>query len=217
MVWAMAIRTKEELLNFLNQNSQRRKHELITLKECIKSKREHEQRLFCRLAVVMAYAHWEGFVEESAIAYVEYVEFKVSKFDDLALNFQALAYKKKMSKLGSLPQKISHYLEIVKLADNRVDLDAKNTIQTKSNLNYENLENICDSIGIDSQVYWQKQYGFINELVANRCRIAHGGLDLQDCKYSEEVLDKVLEFIDNYSSDILNLAMTDAYIRVPPD
>jgi hypothetical protein len=67
----MVIRNKEELIDFLDKNSEKRKQELITLKESIKSQRKHEQAIFCRIAVVMAYAHWEGFIKTSSIAYVQ--------------------------------------------------------------------------------------------------------------------------------------------------
>jgi hypothetical protein len=188
----------------------RSKEELIILKESIKSQREHEKNVFCRLAVVMAYAHWEGFIETSSIAYVQYIEFKSLKFEELAPNFQALAYKRKMLKVGSVPQKIFHYIEMLELADNKVELDAEKTIETKSNLNYDNFENICRSVGINCQNYWSTYKPFIDELVANRCRIAHGGLDIQSYEYADEVLTKVIEFIDNYRTDLENLAVTDA-------
>ena len=43
------IRSKEELISSLAENSKKRKQELITLKELIKSQRKHEQAIFCRL------------------------------------------------------------------------------------------------------------------------------------------------------------------------
>lgn len=211
----MGIRNKEELIDFLSENSQRRKQELITLKESIKSQRKHEQTLFYRLAVVMGYAHWEGFIETSSIAYVQYVESRSIKFEELAPNFQALAYKRKMLTFSSRPQKISCYIQMIELAEKKVELNAQKTIETNSNLNYDNFENICRSVGIDCQNYWSTQKPFIDELVANRCRIAHGGLDVQSYKYADEVLEKVIEFIDNYRTDLENLAITDACFCSP--
>jgi hypothetical protein len=99
---------------------------------------------------------------------------------------------------------------MLELADNKVELDAEKTIETKSNLNYDNFENICRSVGINCQNYWSTYKPFIDELVANRCRIAHGGLDIQSYEYADEVLTKVIEFIDNYRTDLENLAVTDA-------
>ena len=71
-------------------------------------------------------------------------------------------------------------------------------IDSNSNLDYKNFENICQSMGIDCQSYWSNYNHFIDELVKNRCDIAHGGLDVQSYKYADEVLTKVIEFIDTY-------------------
>lgn len=204
-------RSQEALIRLLADQSKEHKGELITLKELIKNQRPHQQSVFFRLAVVMAYAHWEGFVQKSSVAYIKYVESRSLKFEELAPNFQALAYKRKMIKFGSLPQKISYYIEMIELADNKVELDAQKTIETKSNLNYDNFENICRSVGINCQNYWSTYKPFIDELVKNRCSIAHGGLDIQSYEYADEVLTKVIEFIDNYRTDLENLAVTDAY------
>ena len=208
-------RSKEELISLLADQSKEHKRELIILKESIKSQRKHEKNVFCRLAVVMAYAHWEGFIETSSIAYVQYVEFRSLKFEELAPNFQALAYKRKMLKFGSTPQKISYYIEMIELPNNKVELDAQKTIETKSNLNYDNFENICLSVGIDCQNYWSTYKPFIDELVKNRCSIAHGGLDIQVYDYADEVLEKVIKFIDSYRTDLENLAITDACFCSP--
>ena len=211
----MGIRNKEELIDFLSENSQRRKQELITLKGSIKSHRKHEQTLFCRLAVVMAYAHWEGFIQTSSIAYVQYVESRSIKFEELAPNFQALAYKRKMLTFSPRRQKISCYIAMIELADEKVELNAQKTIETNSNLDYKNFENICQSVGINCQNYWSTYKPFIDELVSNRCSIAHGGLDVQSYKYVDKVLEKVIEFINNYRTDLENLAITDACFCSP--
>lgn len=206
-------RSKEELINLLAGNSQKRKQELITLKESIESKRKHEETLFCRLAVVMAYAHWQGFVLYSSSAYLEYLNYRRLKFEELTINLQALAYKDKIRSYGSAPKEIYHYLEIIGLTKKIVELDIHKVIDSNSNLDYKNFENICQSVGIDCQNYWSNYNHFIDELVANRCSIAHGGLDVQSYDYANEVLTKVIEFIDNYRTDLENLAITDAYYR----
>jgi hypothetical protein len=204
------IRSKEELISSLAENSKKRKQELITLKELIKSQRKHEQAIFCRLSVVMAYAHWQGFVLYSSSAYLEYLNHRSLKFEELTINLQALAYKDKIRSYGSPPKEISHYLEIIGLTEKIIELDVNKVIDFKSNLDYDNFENICRSVGIDCQNYWSTYKPFIDELVKNRCSIAHGGLDIQDYDYADEVLTKVIKFIDNYKTDIENLAVTDA-------
>jgi hypothetical protein len=209
------IRSKEELITSLAGNSERRKRELIILKESIKSKREKEKPLFCRLAIVMAYAHWQGFVLYSSSAYLEYLNYRRLKFEELTINLQALAYKDKIRSYGSPPKEISHYLKIIGLTKKIVEWDIDKVIDSNSNLDYKNFENICQSVGIDCQNYWSTYKPFIDELVVNRCSIAHGGLDVQSYKYADKVLTKVIEFIDNYRTELENLAITDACFCSP--
>jgi hypothetical protein len=70
-------------------------------------------------------------------------------------------------------------------------------------------------VGINCQNYWSNYNRFIDELVKNRCDIAHGGLGIQSYDYADEVLEKVIEFIDNYRTDLENLAITDACFCSP--
>ncbi len=209
----MAIRTQGQLIDFFAENSRKRKQELITLKELIQNPRKHEQSILYRLAVVMAYAHWQGFVLASASAYLEYINSKSLKCEELKIHFQALAYKNKIRSYGSPPKEISHYLEIIGLTEKIVQIDVNKVIDSSSNMDYQNFQNICLSVGINCQPYWLGYEPFINELVKNRCRIAHGEFDIQEYEYAEEVLDKVIEFINNYRTDLENLVVTDAHYR----
>jgi len=213
----MAIRNIDDFFSLLAEDSQRRRRELITIRELIKNNREHEQKVLCRMAIMIAYAHWEGFVESTSIHYVEYVKSKGTLFEELSLNFQVLAYKKEMLEFGESPRKITPYFKLLELRGTRVKFNAKNKkiIEANANLNYENFKNICQSVGVScgEGSYWSKQEPYINELVKFRCSIAHGGLDTHRYKYTDEVLCKVMEFIERYQTDLENLAVTDAHFE----
>lgn len=208
---ATKIRTLEQLIDFLSQESQPRQQELITLKLMINNSRDHQKSVLSRSTILVAYAHWEGFIEKSSIAYISFVEFKSLRFEELSLNFKALVYKRKMLAFGSIPQKISHYFSLLDVDPSPVNLDPQKLIETKSNLNFENFENICKSVGINHQVYWSSYKPFIDELVSHRCSIAHGSLESISVKYINEIIEKVSQFITRYKDDLENLACQQAY------
>ena len=86
----MAFKSKDSLVDYFAQESQWRRRELISIKQAIKTSRNHEESFLYRVAVVFSYAHWEGFVKDAATAYVNYVAFKAPTVENLTSNFQAL-------------------------------------------------------------------------------------------------------------------------------
>ncbi len=89
----------------------------------------------------------------------------------------------------------------------------ENAIDTESNLNSEVFQNICLSIGINYDVMWSHEAPFINDLFENRCAIAHGELFEPRHDYALEVVGKVLDWIDSFSTDVENAAIEKAYLR----
>jgi len=54
---------------------------------------------------------------------------------------------------------------------------------------------------------------FIDELVKNRCCIAHGNKYDPDHDYAIEAIDFVLKAIDEFKTDIENAALLKSYLR----
>ncbi|NJL59075.1 MAG: hypothetical protein HC887_04920, partial [Desulfobacteraceae bacterium] len=110
----MKVRSKEELIDCLNESSKPRKRELISLNEMIGKGRKHEKIIACRSAIMLSYAHWEGFVKEGAIAYVSYVAFKAPFLDKVKANFQAIACKPYLLIAAQATKRITPHIEVVK-------------------------------------------------------------------------------------------------------
>lgn len=213
----MNLKSQESLIDFVDQQSQRRKRELISMAQLLKTGREHEQKLLCRGAILLAYAHWEGFVKETALAYVEYVAFKAPAFGILTCNFQALAFKTKITVCGKANRRIQPHLDLLKeildSQEEKVLIDPQRAIDTESNLNSNVFENICKTVGIDYESYWSTYSHFIDELVKIRCMIAHGELITPDKKYTIEALSIIQNSINHFSTDISNAVTMESYIR----
>jgi hypothetical protein len=212
------IRNDEELLDFLAKKKQQRKRELISLKHDLTPRKGEISPRSIRAAIVLSYAHWEGFVKESALAYVHLVSHKSRALDSLTLNFQALVCRQEFKVAQAATKRIGPHIALVDRLTNRngvsAVIDVSSAIDTESNLKCDVFQNICLSVGVDYQKKWAVEGPFIDDLFANRCMIAHGELVTPDSKYAVEVVDTVVRWIESFSSDIEEAALRKAYLRV---
>ncbi|MGK4001088.1 MAE_28990/MAE_18760 family HEPN-like nuclease [Sorangium sp. So ce1036] len=213
----MKVRTAEDLLDLLDNSSQRRKRELTTVHAGIKDWRAHEMAFAHRAAVTFAYAHWEGFVKDAAQGYVAYVDNLGPPFCELIANFQALACKTKIMVAGAATKRIAPHFEVVGLftqqSMQRVRIDAVKAIDTESNLTWEVFQNICLSIGVNVDPKWVVYAHWIDELFQSRCAIAHGALVQIEAKYANEAIRQVIDFLDWFKSDVENAAIMSRFRR----
>lgn len=213
----MIFKSKELLIDFVHQQSQERKRELISISQSLKTMRDHEQKLLCRGAIVFSYAHWEGFVKDISLAYISHVAFKAPTFEALTQNFQALAFKAKITTCGKATKRIQPHLdllqEILGSSGDKVKIDPQKSIDTESNLDSIVFENICKTVGIDYTSYWSTYSPYLDELVKNRCLIAHGELFVPNREYAVEVLSFTQRSIDQFGSDISNAVTMESFVR----
>lgn len=131
------------------------------------------------MALPMLYAHWEGFVKEVIELYIEYIEKKAidpSKIHPTILCFSMKQRIKKLINSGSVEHMTKFAAWIIKNISHPMQFDDRN-IETKSNLSFENLKALCDTLRIDvDQLEGQKRK--INGLVHLRNNIAHTGRPL---------------------------------------
>lgn len=173
--------------------------------------------ILCRSAIVIAYAHWEGFVKETAAAYVEYVACKSLRFDQLSPNFKAIACREILSDASRSTKQMSLHLKVVDyFTDSPKIIDTSclspSIIDTQSNLNAEVFENICIAVGLDYNQRWSTYRPFIDDLVKQRHTIAHGTTVVPQKDYAVEVVDFVEKAIDWFRTDIENCAVQSAFI-----
>lgn len=213
----MKIRSKAELIDYLGGNKQERKRELISIAHDLSPKRGEPSGRIRRAAIVLAYAHWEGFVKDAARAYVRLVSHKSRSLSSLALSFQALACRQELVNAQTASRRIQPHLEVVKLLiDNRersCQINAERAIDTESNLTSEVFKNICYCVGLDYTSDWVLDGPFIDEMFKNRCEVAHGDLFIPETKYAQETIQFSIRAIDRFSTDIENAAIVEAFLR----
>lgn len=213
----MKIRAAQELINFLGERKQHRKGELISLSQDLSPPKGKPTAHTCKAAVVLAYAHWEGFVKEAAKAYVHLVSHKSKRLEALTLSFQALVFRQELLAAQSATRRIQQHLSLTKRFTDDITssctIDPDKAIDTESNLNAAVFENICLSIGLNYQIFWAVYGPFMNDLVANRCAVAHGEMWTPEANYAREAVNFVIKAIDQFSTDIENAATLEQYLR----
>lgn len=214
----MNVRTPSDLIDYLANQKQIRKRELISLKGQLNTPKSHQTPTNLRVSVVFAYAHWEGFVKDAAISYVTHAVFKSRPLRDFSNCFKAMACRGLLIAGAKATKRIRPHLDIVDRLTTGSGIAASvnptAAIDTESNLNAEVFENVCVSIGLDFEKDWQTVAPFMNDLLLQRCAIAHGELSTPPIEFVSEALDFVIKSIDQFATQIENAAVTRAFLSL---
>lgn len=212
----MKVRTTEQLLDAVSSDSAKRKQELVTIESLIRCARGHEKRMLNRAAVVLSYAHWEGFVKRTADYYVQHIAATSPSVAKLKAPFQSIFCKNAILHASTATKKISPHLKVIELlVDNIASEKFTNqgdVIDTEDNLTWNVFLNILITIDISTS-FWEVYQGWINDLVTQRCGIAHGEWFEIEEKYAIEVIKNAIYLIDIFSADVTNAAQQKAYFR----
>jgi hypothetical protein len=214
----MKVRSQEELLRQLDRQSSRRKRELIMLRESLETSEGDRQTLNARTSIVMAYAHWEGFVKDAAQAYLIYVANSTRPFCDFTLPFQAIACRREILSASRATKKIQPHIDVVRRvfdkAEEIVSIPSSRIIDTESNLNGEVFKNIYKTVGLQNIENWGRgKLAKMGDICKDRCDIAHGQLVQPRPNVAREALDFVLDSIDQFSSDVKDAALEQSHLR----
>lgn len=210
----MKIRTKEELTDTLNNDLAWRKKELTTLLNDVRTAQKKKPPTALRSAIVLLYAHWEGFVKIAAESYLTYVKSKKLKLEELEKCFIALALKQKLSEFEATSKNTIHTQLVDYLFNSlgdRAKIDNENVISTNSNLNFSTLREILTTIGIDCTTFELKENLIDAKLLNYRNSIAHGQtLLLSEFEY-EIIHHEIFSMIIEINNRIQNAAVNQSY------
>jgi len=128
------------------------------------------------MAIPMLYAHWEGFVKESVELYIEFLERQSMTPIDADPTIFAFAMKKHLNRIvqsGSVANMAAFAEWALRASTCSVFFEDK-SVETRSNLSFENLEDLCAPLRIDvAGLKFQSRK--INALVHKRNNVAHTG------------------------------------------
>ena len=212
----MTIRSLTALSALLDEELTWRKRELTTLKFLIEQARRHERTLLLRAAQCVLYAHWEGFIKAASIGYVSFVASRGLRYSDLSPNFVALGLRGEIVQAGQSDKPTAHTTltrRLISDLSESADIDWEHSVNTRSNLNTDILNEIYCLLGLDSRSYLLKKQLLDQKLVGVRNLVAHGvKVDIELDDYVA-LYDEVMQLLQMFRTDVENAAITEAFRR----
>jgi MAE_28990/MAE_18760-like HEPN len=216
----MKIRTLEHLNQRLTDDLIWRKREMSDLKSLVKNRSFHYSQHIAvlRSGVTLLYAHWEGYIKTAATSYLEFVSRQKLTYDELAINFVAVAMKFKLND-ASETNKATIFTEVANFmltqTNQKTSIPYENVVSTASNLSSDVLREIICLLGLDYSFYKKKEVIIDEQLLKRRNGIAHGEYLSLDREEYQQLHDEILGMMENFRSQVENNAIQKLYLRNP--
>lgn len=220
----MKATTEDRLIDQIEKESANRKKELTYVKLRVSQSSGEAAKYEIRAAILVLYAHWEGFIKNISERYLCFVSCLDKDFSSLAPNFYVIQARRYIKKIETQSNKFGIYSDHLKKLDAlKHEIVNKNfykdAICTESNLNCDVLAEIFENIGYagnkDSFLLCK---GIIDEsLLGTRNEIAHGGMYASaEPKMSTEqyceLHDKICELIELFKMGVLDMVQNKSYL-----
>jgi len=170
--------TEAEFSTQLDEDRSWRIKEISDLKSAINKADTNLCRVLLRSAITICYAHWEGHVRFAARKYLEHVALRKFQYKDLDRQFLRNYFLPKLSALSksnsSVAQRCALVDEILNSSERRFSKMNEDLVNTKANLNFEVLSDICIVCNVPT-INFEDKATFIDILLLRRRNsIAHG-------------------------------------------
>jgi len=197
--------TKEEI----SENLDKRRFEITNLRRVLLNYvGKPLESTAIRMAIPLLYANWEGYVKEVCQLYLEYIERSGTKNRQLKAEVLGYLWSSSLRPLtGGINFEKKKF--IAELALNSMDdivkfSESERNIDTKSNLNFDILENISAHLCFDIS-FLTPYRRHLNALVNLRNNIAHGSFpSTMDYDTFDEYAKSILELMENFENIIIH-------------
>lgn len=213
----MKLRTLNELDDRLSAELARRKVELTALKGVIARNDGSTRRGLLRAGVMMLYAHWEGFVKDAAMSYLNYVSFQSVESRALADNIIAVTLRTELLACGA-KKPSAHNLVVSALrnpAAGIIEVPWSNVIDARDNLRSEVFREIAHIVGIDYSAYATREVFIDKSLCDVRNAVAHGKSDSVTVEEYEALHVGVIALLEQVRTDVSNAASRELFRASP--
>ncbi|GAA0626340.1 MAE_28990/MAE_18760 family HEPN-like nuclease [Thalassospira tepidiphila] len=209
------IRNLSQLQDKLDQELSWRIKEISYVKSAIRGSKELPKRTLLRAGVAILYSHWEGFIKNASVDYLNFINCTGETYSNLKDCFVFLGAKKHLNTLAETKKAEMGVASLNFLRDKLdepVNINYELAIDTQSNLSSSVFENIAKTINVQLTFY-QPYYNLIDEsLLSKRNKIAHGETLNIEGKDWEKLSDEVIKLMRKYKTDIENNATLKDYI-----
>ena len=208
------IKTINQLQNCLDNDLSWRIKEIASLKILVRTSEWMNKNTAVRAAIPLLYGHWEGFIKNASINYLEFINGQMLTYRELKSCFVVFGLKKKINELvASKNSEISiASLDFIRSEMNeRANLKIESAIRTEFNLSSKVFANIACSIGINISRYEGKFNLIDKRLLHRRNNIAHGEYMDIDSNGFRDLADEVISLLRAFKTDIENAVSLEKY------
>jgi len=212
----MKIRSEEDFQDIIDKEFAWRRKELSIIHSNVKSSKNKNIATSIRAGLTILYAHWEGFIKNTAQYYLQYVATKKIKYNEITTNFIAIKLKQKLTECEHT-NKASIHTQVIDFLINGLNEKAQipflNIIHTSSNLNSEVFKEILLIIGLDYAPYETKQKLINEQLLKQRNEIAHGEYLIVNKEEFDAIYTGIINIMSSYKNEVLNLVTLKKYLK----
>lgn len=202
----------ESFANGLHRGLARRKFELthVRVKALEYESDGRPDNWVTRSAVLLSYAHWEGFIKESSTRYVQLINSANVLVNQLKSPLQAACLSSHFKRAqGS--EKVSYLGLILSEMDGRrceiFSVNPEKIIDTESNLSSVVFRELVLGLGLDYLEEYETRQAFVDEvLLRARNMVSHGELASFAIADAIERIDGVVGLLDLYSNQLIDAA-----------
>lgn len=217
----MKIRTDQELFDKMDGELSWRRTDISRLRGMILTTEKSNSLLYktlLRSSIPMIYAHWEGFIKEVALSYLNYISMR--KFSYKLLNKGVLSlYVQNQFISTTNKTSFEKALAICDFFENRLDEKSNvksipDPIKTKSNLNSEVLKEIVQILDLNYEKFRGFEAFIDSRLLEARNKIAHGEYREIDWEFYDEAQKIVILLIEEFKDQIENNVVQKKHLKL---
>lgn len=204
--------SEDDLANQLTQDLTWRLREISDLKAAVLGSDDVARPALIRALVAIAYAHWEGHVRFSSQKYLTHIALRKLTFAVLNPQFLRNDFLPRLAVIShkSMEERGLIVDAILSGSEKRFSRVNEDLINTRSNLNFDVLKDICRVCGIDISIFDGKETFIDIILLKRRNAIAHGEDTFVGIAELDDVSDGVIELMRTFSNQL----QANAYLGV---
>ena len=190
-----------------------RKKELTVLRKLVSTASTDRKDVLVRSLVAILYAHWEGFLKNTAESYLEYVGARRLPYSELSTNLVAYALLPRV-RAAAKQRNLGGMIDVVRLF--REDMGSrsrfpKDGVDAESNLSSRVLRNLTTALGLDYRAFETKAVLIDERLLGNRNSIAHGHYLSLDAEDALELATNILSLMEVFRDEVENAVALSRY------
>ena len=190
-----------------------RKKELTSLRKLVLTASADRKSVLVRSLVAILYAHWEGFLKNTAESYIEYVKLQRLPYAELATNFLAYALRPRV-RAAAEQRNLGKMIEVVQFI--RGDMSERGqfpnrAVDVESNLSSKVLRNLTTALGLDYRPFESKAVLIDERLLEKRNRIAHGDYLDVEAEDALELVAEIMALMESFRNEVENAVTLSRY------